>query len=107
MDEFSPTVSVVCILQRATIAYSYFDIDCAMLTTEQLQHFSTNGYLIMPALADSEYCASVITLAEQALREETGPIEYEADTRYPGAPASRFKHAHAQLFLRWHDAPIE
>jgi phytanoyl-CoA hydroxylase len=60
-----------------------------MLTTEQLKHFSTKGYLILPALADSAYCASVIALAEQALLENTAPIEYEADTRYPGAPVSR------------------
>ena len=60
-----------------------------MLTTEQLNHFTTNGYLIIRGLADSHYCASVITLAEEALRAETAPIEYEADTRYPGAPISR------------------
>ncbi len=60
-----------------------------MLTTEQLNHFTTNGYLILPALADTGYCSSVIALAEQALSEDTAPIEYEADTRYPGAPISR------------------
>ena len=60
-----------------------------MLTKEQLKHFNTKGYLILPALADSEYCASVIALAEQALLADTAPIEYEADTRYPGAPVSR------------------
>ena len=60
-----------------------------MLTTEQLNHFSTQGYLILPGLADSAYCDSVIALAEQALRADTAPIEYEADTRYPGAPVSR------------------
>ncbi|MES2047889.1 MAG: phytanoyl-CoA dioxygenase family protein [Pseudomonadota bacterium] len=60
-----------------------------MLTKEQLNHFNSKGYLILPALADSAYCASVIALAEQALRDDTAPIEYEADTRYPGAPVSR------------------
>lgn len=63
--------------------------DTRMLTPEQLDHFSTQGYLILPALADSAYCASVIALAEQALLADTAPIEYEADTRYPGAPVSR------------------
>ena len=60
-----------------------------MLTTEQLNHFTTNGYLILRGLADSDYCSAVIDLAEEALRAETAPIEYEADTRYPGAPISR------------------
>ena len=60
-----------------------------MLTTEQLDHFTTKGYLVLPALADTDYCASVISLAEQALLAETAPIEYESDTRYPGAPVSR------------------
>ena len=59
------------------------------LTTEQLNHFTTNGYLILRGLADNDYCSAVIDLAEEALRAETAPIEYEADTRYPGAPISR------------------
>lgn len=60
-----------------------------MLTPEQLKHFTNNGYLVLRGLADSEYCTSVIALAEQALLADIAPIEYEADTRYPGAPISR------------------
>lgn len=78
---------MLCIL-RGTMRQPHLN-EFSMLTTEQLEHFSTNGYLILPALADSAYCTAVIALAEQALLEDTAPIEYEADTRYPGAPVSR------------------
>ena len=79
------------IVLRATIAHlNFLFLLCQiMLTTEQLNHFTTNGYLILRELANSNYCTSVITLAEEALYAETAPIEYEADTRYPGAPISR------------------
>ena len=60
-----------------------------MLTAQQIQQFSTDGYLVLPALSDASYCEAVVGLAQQELAAEAGPIEYEADTRYPGAPASR------------------
>ncbi|WP_295749994.1 phytanoyl-CoA dioxygenase family protein [Undibacterium sp.] len=60
-----------------------------MLTAQQIQQFSTDGYLVLPALSDASYCEAVVGLALQELAAEAGPIEYEADTRYPGAPASR------------------
>lgn len=94
--KFSATVSVTYLVLRATMVrmylpyfYQIFFTLFAMLTPEQLDHFSAKGYLILPALADSTYCESVLTLAGQALLADTAPIEYEADTRYPGAPASR------------------
>ena len=60
-----------------------------MLTAEQITHFHTQGYLVLPAMADTAYCRTVIAFAQHALREHAEPIEYEADTHYPGAPESR------------------
>jgi phytanoyl-CoA hydroxylase len=60
-----------------------------MLTPQQLQQFQTNGYLVLPALADAAFCESIITFSLQELEADTAPVEYEADTRYPGAPVSR------------------
>ncbi len=60
-----------------------------MLTSAQIAQFQDYGFLVLPGLADVDYCENVIALAEQALHDATAPIEYEADTRYPGAPASR------------------
>lgn len=60
-----------------------------MLTAKQIAHFHTQGYLVLPAMADSDYCRTVIAYAQNALRTHAEPIEYEADTHYPGAPDSR------------------
>lgn len=59
-----------------------------MLSAEQIQQFQTDGYLVLPALAQREYCEAVIAFAQSELDAEHGPIEFEADTRYPGAPIS-------------------
>jgi phytanoyl-CoA hydroxylase len=60
-----------------------------MLSTDQQQQFRRDGYLVLPQLASPEFCHAVLQLAEQALHDQAPPIEYEADTRYPGAPTSR------------------
>lgn len=60
-----------------------------MLTPTQLTQFQEQGFLVLPRLATPQFCEEVVGFAEQALRDEVQPIEYEADTRYPGAPASR------------------
>ncbi|WP_223827364.1 phytanoyl-CoA dioxygenase family protein [Undibacterium oligocarboniphilum] len=60
-----------------------------MLTTAQLQAFDTRGFLVLPKLATPEFCESLIRLAQQQLEAHAAPIEYETDTRYPGAPVSR------------------
>ncbi|MEB0178337.1 phytanoyl-CoA dioxygenase family protein, partial [Undibacterium sp. CCC3.4] len=60
-----------------------------MLSQEQLQQFQQNGYLVLPAQVDGSICEQMIAFAQQQLASHIAPIEYEADTRYPGAPVSR------------------
>ena len=60
-----------------------------MLSTAQLQEFQTQGFLVLRQAAPAAFCEQVIAYAEQQLADHVLPIEYEADTRYPGAPASR------------------
>jgi phytanoyl-CoA hydroxylase len=60
-----------------------------MLSHDQIQEFQTQGFLVLPGLATPDFCEQVIRFAEQQLTDDVQPIEYEADTRYPGAPASR------------------
>lgn len=60
-----------------------------MLSVAQIQAFQNDGYLVLPGLAQSEFCESIIAFAQAELDAERGPIEFEADTRYPGAPLSR------------------
>ncbi len=60
-----------------------------MLSLQQLEFFHTRGYLILPQWNNTAFCDEIIELAQQHLAGHVQPIEYEADTRYPGAPASR------------------
>jgi len=61
----------------------------AMLSSAQIQEFQTQGFLVLPQAASGAFCEQVIAFARQQLVDHILPIEYEADTRYPGAPVSR------------------
>ncbi|MCH8617781.1 phytanoyl-CoA dioxygenase family protein [Undibacterium sp. TS12] len=60
-----------------------------MLSTQQLQEFAEQGFLVLRQQASPAFCQEVLQFTEQQLAAHAQPIEYEADTRYPGAPASR------------------
>lgn len=60
-----------------------------MLTPSQIVQFKNFGYVVVPEFTPEEYCDSVIALARRDLKKQVMPIEYEADTCYPGAPLSR------------------
>lgn len=55
----------------------------------QLAGFGRDGYLIARGLASRAVIDRMRRLAQEYLRGEAGPLEYEADLGYPGAPASR------------------
>lgn len=60
-----------------------------MLNPSQIQEFHDRGFLVLPAMRDELFCESLIGFAHQEVAGDVAPIEYEADTRYPGAPLSR------------------
>lgn len=60
-----------------------------MLTPEKILEFKQNGYLVLPGFSSAEFCASVVAFAKSELEMQAMPIEFEADTQYPGAPQSR------------------
>ncbi len=60
-----------------------------MLTSGQLLQFKKNGYLVLPGFAAPQFCDAVVTFAKSELEQQAMPIEFEADTQYPGAPISR------------------
>jgi phytanoyl-CoA hydroxylase len=60
-----------------------------MLTSEQINEFKKNGYLVLPGFSDARFCETVVAFAKSELEREAMPIEFEADTQYPGAPRSR------------------
>jgi phytanoyl-CoA hydroxylase len=55
----------------------------------QLAAFAREGYVIVRGLAPSGLIEGMRMLARRHLDQQAGPLEYEADVRYPGAPESR------------------
>lgn len=58
------------------------------LSELQLQQFRRDGYLIVRDLAPDKLRQRMIEVVEASLKPALGPLEYEADLAYPGAPAS-------------------
>lgn len=55
----------------------------------EVAQFERDGYAIVRGMADSARVARMRALALAHLAEPRLPVEYETDTQYPGAPASR------------------
>ena len=60
-----------------------------MFSAAELARFATDGYFVARGLVSRAECAAIRAVAQRDLAAETAPVEYEADTQYPGAPASR------------------
>jgi len=60
-----------------------------MLTSYQIAQFQNNGFLVLPQLAPSTFCTEVLSFAQQQTLDAVPPVEFEADTGYPGAPTSK------------------
>jgi phytanoyl-CoA hydroxylase len=54
-----------------------------------LEQFQTDGYAVVRGLVTAEARNRMLEVARADLAARVPPIEYEADTQYPGAPASR------------------
>lgn len=61
----------------------------APFSADEVAQFRRDGYVIVRGLAVRPLCEQMIRIAQQQLAGQTGPLEYEADVNYPGAPASR------------------
>lgn len=94
-----PVYSLVTLLFSAALFYWWFFrrssavmSDSSRLnssfTPEQLAQFSRDGYQIVRGLVPAEACAQMRASAERDLAAAVPPVEYEADTQYPGAPQS-------------------
>ena len=55
----------------------------------EIAQFLRDGYVIQRGLATAAAVALMRGMAVQQLAEARQPVEYEADTHYPGAPSSR------------------
>ena len=56
---------------------------------EEVAQFWRDGYLCVRGLATSDDVAYMRHVTEIGVRDQIGPVEYEADLHYPGAPTSR------------------
>ncbi len=59
---------------------------------DEAERFHRDGYLVVRGLASAAECASLTALVESMLQPLQGPVEFEADVGYPGAPKSRGEH---------------
>lgn len=82
-------------------------------SSAELAEFQRNGFVIARGLAGDDLVSRMLAATHRGLQEELGPIEFEADLRYPGAPTSyaaqggrtvrRLKQAHSRdyAFTEW------
>ena len=61
-------------------------------SADEVARFARDGYAIVRNLAPAASVAQMREVALAHLAECRLPVEYEADTRYPGAPASTDAH---------------
>lgn len=69
------------ILHRNTLADGLSEL--------QYQQFLRDGFLIVRDVAPAELRQRIIEVVEASLEPALGPLEYEADLHYPGAPADK------------------
>jgi phytanoyl-CoA hydroxylase len=58
-------------------------------SVEEMAQFERTGFVIVRGLADREICRQMMECTRATLAVPFGPVEYEADLHYPGAPDSR------------------
>ena len=59
-----------------------------LLSATELADFARDGYQVVRGMIPAEACARLRAVAERDLATAAPPVEYEADTQYPGAPGS-------------------
>lgn len=80
--------------------------------------FDEHGFVVIRGLVDAQAIARMLAEVTTALDPLTGPVEYESDVGYPGAPESRdasggntprrLLHAYgrAEVFREWGAGPL-
>lgn len=90
----------------------------AQFTNAEVAQYARDGYVVVRKLAPAATVARMRAVALAHLAEPRLPVEYEADTHYPGAPASldaqggrtvrRLLQAYAReaVFREWAVSPL-
>lgn len=58
------------------------------LSAAQIDAFEKDGYLILPRMVSATNCELMATVTNAHLAAALGPLEYEVEVGYPGAPKS-------------------
>lgn len=61
----------------------------AVFSAAELAQFHDQGFAVVRELVEAPLRARMLRVVEAGLAGAEGPVEFEADLRYPGAPASR------------------
>jgi phytanoyl-CoA hydroxylase len=59
-----------------------------MFTAAEVGQFNRDGYVVARGLATPADRSAIKAVAERDLAAAVPPVEYETDTKYPGAPVS-------------------
>jgi phytanoyl-CoA hydroxylase len=59
-----------------------------VFSAAEVDHFKIHGFVIARGLVPQPSCEAMKALALRQLAAETQPVEYEAQVKYPGSPAS-------------------
>ena len=60
----------------------------SVFSPSEIQYFERNGFVVARNFAAHELCERMKSLAQRHLAQDVQPVEYEAQTKYPGSPAS-------------------
>lgn len=117
-SEFDPAYALVALAFASVATYWVLFRPCGgSFSAGELAQFDNDGYVVVRRLADATTCAIMLAKAKRDLAAGAPPLEYEADTGYPGAPASREApggrtvrrllqaYARSAEFARWQIAP--
>lgn len=76
-------------LSVTTIASSVAPTVPQMFSPEEVEQFWQDGYIVVPRMADPGLHERMLAVTREHVQRLVGPVEFEADLHYPGAPESR------------------
>ncbi|MBS0262714.1 MAG: phytanoyl-CoA dioxygenase family protein [Planctomycetes bacterium] len=75
--------------RSASDANSALPTSAAGFSAQELAAFNEQGFYVIRGMADPETRRQMMDCVHAAFAGDPGPVEYEADLHYPGAPVSR------------------
>lgn len=118
-SDFEPAYALVALVLASIATYAWlFHAPGGGFTAGERAQFEHDGFVVVRRLAAPVDCALMLAKAQRDLAAAAPPLEYEADTGYPGAPVSRDApggrtvrrllqaYARSAGFARWQISPV-